>query len=292
MKKLGKITLSVLSALMLTSLAFWGALYYIGGLSYDYHGAGVTLAAWIFAIIALLSYLGLALLITLLFKDGVNKLLRSAVTVLLALFIPLAAYGSLIGIAANMIMGPYGCDYTEDVSNYENIKNDLGSYVMHFPDAITEDMTVVSFSYYYKYADASQNDIYLEVKFNDKATMDKYLSESMDKVAEQETSSYSNPYSSAYTDVALRTAAITFGCYDDSGYKYVDMNYRTISYSYDELTIIYNYTNLGSDIEWGNRPDRGEYCSRYLQRFGVECIAENNFKIKISSSEATQKSNL
>lgn len=287
MKNSGKFVLSILSVIMLTSLTFWGALYYIGGLSYDYHGAGVTLAAWIFSIIAALCYLGLALFIALLFKDGVNKLLRSAVTVLLALFIPLAAYGSLIGIAVNMIMGPYGCDYTEDIADYEKVKNDRGSYVEHFPDAITEDMTVVSFSYYYKYVDTSQNDIYLEVKFNDKATMEKYLSDSMNKIAGQETASYPNPYSSAYTDVALSSAAITFGCFDDSGYRYVDMNYRAISYSYDELTIIYNSTVLGSDIEWGNRPDRGEYRSKYLQRFGVECIAENNFKIKISDSEAT-----
>lgn len=45
----------------------------------------------------------------------------------------------------------------------------------------------------------------------------------------------------------------------------------------DDMTVIYNYTAIGSDIEVGNDPDAGEYYPKYLEKFNVEHDSENDF---------------
>ena len=48
------------------------------------------------------------------------------------------------------------------------------------------------------------------------------------------------------------------------------MRHSAVTYSYDELTVIYNYTRVGSDLAVGDDPDMGEYYPKYLKRFNVE----------------------
>ena len=51
----------------------------------------------------------------------------------------------------------------------------------------------------------------------------------------------------------------------------------TVSYCYDELTIIYSCISISyGDILYGDRPNDGEYYPEHLKRFGVECKVENS----------------
>ena len=282
-KKAGKILLTVFSALSFLSVAFWGFLYYWGGLSHLYYSRDVVISLCIFVVATIIAFAVFILINVMMFRG--KKIIRIICIILLVVFLPVALYGSLIGMIGGMILGPNGCSYTEDINNYG--KYDKNYNINYFPESITDDMTVVKFSYFYKYIDTYQDDIYLEVTFENREIMDEYLTKAKNSFSEKGYLTYQNPYNPKYTDIIEKTwvissnedgdlaASINFE--GDEDYRYVDMVYKSITYSYDELTIIYNYTSIGSDIEVGNNPDEGEYYPKYLERFGVEWNEENSF---------------
>lgn len=284
MKKVGKTILTVISGLSVASLIFWAAQYYLGALSHLYYSRDVIVSAYLFIGISLISLAVFTAIVIMMYRC--KKVISLICTILLILFIPAALLGSFIDMLALGIAGPNGCSYTTDIENYGKYDDNMS--VSYFPDSITEDMTVVDFSYYYKYVDISHTDLFLEVRFNNKETMDKYLTTAKSAFSKNGTLTYQNPYNPIYTDIIENTwvslsandgylaSYIEFGNFDS--YKYVDMNYSSISYSYEELTIIYNYTYIASDIEVGNNPDDGEYYPKFLERFNVEWNPEHTFK--------------
>ena len=291
MNKNKKIVLSVISLLSFFSIAFWEGTYYFGGLSYLYHSQEIVKETLIFSVIALLALGIFIAVIVMLFKSP--KVIRIVCTVLLIAVIPVSLFSSFVCMLGLMVGGSKGCSYTEDIGNYGKYDEEFN--VPYFPEAITDDMTVVDFSYFYKYADTDQTDIYLEVKFDNKKTMDKYLTTAKKAFSEKGVLTYKNPYNPEYTDIVENrwvmhssegsfASIIEFGKYE-SGTKYVDMDYFSITYSYEELTIIYNYTYIGSDIFVGDNPDKGEYYPRFLERFGVEWSQDNEFRCVFTKNE-------
>lgn len=283
MKKGGKIALIVFSGLPFLSLIFWRAWFYLDGCSHLYYSQNVVNSIFVFFAIAILALLVFSAMAVMLFKCG--KVIRVICTVLLAVSIPVTLFGSFLQMAFLALFGPIGCSYTEDIANYGTY--DRGYDPAYFPDAITEDMTVVDFAYFYKYVDVDQVDIYLEVKFDDEETMERYLTAAKNAISTQDgILTYPNPYDPKYTDVVGNSWVVDSGQgtfassiqFDgDDAYRYVEMNHYAVTYSYDELTVIYNYTYIGSDIEVGNDPDRGAYYPKYLERFGVEWDPANGF---------------
>lgn len=277
MKKVGKIVLTVFSILSFLCIFFFVGVLFVGGLSHLYYGQGVVNSIYVFLLVALFVFVLLIAAIVLMFK-GKEKI-RGICTFLVIVFIPIALYGSYVGAISLMVLGPYGCSYTEDIANYGKYDDDRDN-PRCFPEAITEDMTVVDFRYFYKYVDTTHTDFYLEVKFENKETMDKYLTVGKNALSENGTVSRQNPYDPKYTDVfgkrddsssnQGRYALSSIGFGGDDDYKYVEMSYYAITYSYDDLTIIYTYTNVGGDIEVGTDPDKGAYYPKFLERFGVE----------------------
>ena len=166
--KICKILLAVLSCISFLGVAFFTFIYFYDGLDYMYYSQGVVNAVIIACVIIALSLVVLVFIIVLMFNGNIGA--RITCSMLLIFFIPVSIVASFLGSAINYL-GPYGCSYTEDIGNYGNydfkISND------YFPESITEEMTVVDFSYFYKYLDTYQMDIYLEVKFSDKRTMEK-----------------------------------------------------------------------------------------------------------------------
>lgn len=293
MNKNKKIVLSVISLLSFFSIAFWEGVYYFGGLSYLYHSQEIVKETLIFSAIALLALGIFIAVIVMLFKSP--KVISIVCTVLLIVAIPVSLFSSFVCMLGLMVGGSKGSSYTEDIANYGKYDEEFN--VSYFPEAITDDMTVVDFSYFYKYADTDQTDIYLEVKFDNKKTMDKYLTTAKKAFSEKGVLTYKNPYNPEYTDIVENrwvmhssegsfASIIEFGKYE-SGTKYVDMDYFSITYSYEELTIIYNYTYIGSDIFVGDNPDKGEYYPRFLERFGVEWSQDNEFKYVFKECEKT-----
>ena len=272
--KICKILLAFLSCISFLGVAFFTFIYFYDGLDYMYYSQGVVNAVVIACVIIALSLALLVLVIILMFKGNIG--VRITCSMLLIFFIPVSIVASLLGSAINYL-GTYGCSYTEDIGNYGNydvkISND------YFPESITEEMTVVDFSYFYKYVDTYQTDIYLEVKFSDKDTMEKYLNTAKDTFSENGFLEYENPYNSKYTDIIESDLRIDFVERDD--YKYVEMRCYSVTYSYEELTIIYNYTDIGSDILYGNSKDDGEYYPHYLKRFNVEFDESNSVFNKV-----------
>ncbi len=298
MNKNAKIVLSVISLLSFLCLVFWVGLYFCGGPSYYlYDGQRVVKDIFVvFAIIALVLII-YSVLIVFLFKG--KKAVRVISAVVLVLLIPISLFSSFIWMIGAGLFGPNGCSYTEDIANYGKYDKEFNT--SHFPEEITKDMTIVNYSYFYKYVDVDQTDIYLEVQFDNKKTMDKYLTTAKNAFSEKGFLTYENPYNSEYTDIVENrwvlhssegSFASTIEFDGDEDYKYVEMNYYSITYSYDELTVIYNYTSIGSDIEVGNNPDKGEYYPKFLERFGVEWGSDNEFKYALTESETTSDNTL
>ena len=281
-KRADKIALVVLSCIPFVFALSLFFIYYLDGIGYMYHSQGVVNAfCWACVIIALLIALFISVIVFL-FKG--KRGVKIACAILLIISIPVSVCAGLAGFVCCFLGN--GCSYTEDISNYG--KYDRENPIAYFPESITEDMTVTYFSYFYTYIDIFQTDIYLEVKFSDKDTMEKYLNTAKSAFSEKGFIEYENPYNSKYTDIVENdwvtysdgycASSIEFD--GDTDYKYVEMTYYSVSYSYDELTVIYNYTDIGSDIVCGNNPDNGEYYPRFLTRFNVEWNKANNFSQK------------
>lgn len=286
MKKTGKIILTILSLCSFLWLAFWITAYYINGLSYLYYTRNVVVAICVCCAVLLLVLALIVAIIVIMFKS--KETMRVISVILLIVLIPVSFFSSLLPMAITFFEDPYGCSYTEDIANYGKYDR---SAPLYFPKRITQDMTVVDFTYYYKFTTdrlfdiTHTTDIYLEVEFDDKETMKKYLTEAK-KAFSEGSLEYRNPYNANYVDVIRRSKLysgewradhnyVSFG--DDKGYRYVNIDYCSITYSYEELTIIYNYTYIGPETEIGNRPDKGEYYPKILERFGVEWNKDSKF---------------
>ena len=281
MKKTGKIILSVFSVFSVLSLIFWVGAYFCGACSYLYLDQEVKNHIIIFFALSVLVLVVCAVMVILMLKG--KKVIRVVCTTILILSIPGSLLGSFVWMLGTGIIGPYGCSYTEDIANYGKYDKDFN--IHYFPKVITEDMTVVDFSYFHKYIDTDQTDIYLEIKFDNKDTMDKYLQMAKNSFSENGFLTHDNPYKPKYTDIIENKMVLLsdnkyashISFEGDENYKYVDMSYYLITYSYDDFTIIYNYTGIGSDLKVGNKPNDGEYYPKILHRFGVEWNPANNF---------------
>ena len=284
MKKTSKIILSISSVLSLFSLSFWVGTYFCGGCSYFYFNQEVINDILIFFAIVIPVFAICVVAIIFMFRS--KKAARVVCTILLILVIPISLFGSFICMLCTGIIGPNGCSFTEDIANYGKYDEDFR--IPHFPEVVTDDMSVVDFSYFYKYIDIGQTDIYLEVKFENKEIMDKYLKAAKNSFSENGIITYKNPYNPKYRDIVENRSIVhsddkyasVIKFEGDENHKYVNMKYSSITYSYDELTIIYNYTSVGSDLKVGNKPNQGEYYPKILARFGVEWDSDNNFQYK------------
>ena len=281
MKRFAKIALAVLSVISFLCLAFWVTAFYFGGCGYLYYSREVLKSAAVSSVLFLLGLVFLIIMIVMMFRG--SKAIRRGSIFFQIVLIPLSLFLSFLAFLMSFL-GPNGCSYTQDIANYGKYDEEMN--IAHFPEYISEDMTVVSFSYFYKYIDTTQTDLYLEVKFDDRQTMEKYLTQAKEAWSENGILEYPNPYDPGYTDFVENrqpqggsVSSIYFG--GDEDYQYVDMDYSCVSYSYDDLTIIYNYTEMGNDIFLGDDPDRGEYTPKYLERFSVEWDSANNFRFKL-----------
>ena len=296
MKKVfGKILTLILSLIsfgtLLHALSIFAS-YYIDALEYTYHSDKVIRDAFVFSIIAvLLIAFVLALIIVALISK--NKLTGIISKITLAVIIPLSFCAFFAGLGILIVNGSNGCSYTNNIENYVNSdKNDFD--ISYFPEKITDQMTVVQYSYYQKSIDTHNHDIYLEVKFEDVETMEQYLFIAKEAFSDSGYIEYQNPYDSSFTDIIKNTWVLysnSEGSFasiiqfeDSEEYKYVNMIYRSISFSYEELTIIYNFTEIGDDIEIGNDPDYGKFYPKYLEKFGVQHDPKNNFEYRYSEN--------
>ena len=283
MKIFLKILLALISIFAFLLSSFFVVMYFIGGFSYLYYDQSVRDQANLAVIIAVLLFLLLLTVIVIMFKS--KKAAEVISSLLLILFLQFAYYAFIAGLVLNIIFGANGCSYTEDIANYGKYDKDFSAD--HFPDEITDDMTVVDFVYYYKYLNTWNTDIYLEVKFANEETMTEYLDRAKDSFSEKDVLEYTNPYDENYTDVIawdkysysdewyIDHNYVLFG--GDEDYKYVNMNFDCISYSYEELTIIYTDTEMTDTIRIGNDYNKGYYYPKFLKRFEVQWDITNNF---------------
>ena len=283
--KIAKIVVTVAAILSLGLAAFFLGAYYVGGLSYLYHSEAALKVALTFVGIMALALAVTVALAVLMFKS--RKVIGIICSVLLILLIPVAHIASLCGIFISIANGAYGCSYTEDVQDYGILDGDV-KLPSYFPESLTNDMTVAKYTYFYKEVDRSQVDLYLEVSFENRETMERYLTEAKQSLSAKGVEEYQNPYNGKYTDVIgwqeyiaskdewyLDHSLTDFQGRED--YQYVWTAYRAVVYSYEDLTVIYNYTSLGEEICVGSDPDNNEYYPEILERFNVEWSKKNSF---------------
>ena len=278
MKTFGKIVLAILSIVSFLGAILGGMSYYLGGLDYLYYIDASVNRIYNCLIISLIAFVLLISMIVIMFLKRIRSSVRLTCLLLLICLIPSHVRTFFLGINYSTWIGTDGCSYTTDISNYGNY--DVDYSFSHFPKQITDEMTVVDFAYYYKYADCDQIELYLEVKFDNQETMEKYLSTAFYSHSKKGAVEYQNPYDEKYTDMFFLyynshthqwdapKNSIAFG--NDYNYKYAYITYETVSYSYEQLTIIYSYIYMGEDIEFGDDLAHNEYYPEYLKRFGVE----------------------
>ena len=141
MKVLYKILAGILSLISFAAFLLVASLfasYYIDALSFVYHSDKVVKDACIFAAVTILALIVLICIIVSAIKAKRHYL--SAI-VALVLVIVLAFPMFFTGLALIIINGTNGCSYTEDAANYG--KYDGKYSPEHFPESITEDMSVV-----------------------------------------------------------------------------------------------------------------------------------------------------
>ena len=146
MEKNTKITLSVVSLAFYLGFILFVSTYFFDSLSYLYHSQDVVKDLLAFLPIAILPIGVYILVIVMLFKG--KKIIQTICTGLLIAFIPICLLGAFLAMVILTVSGPNGCSYTEDIANYGRYDGDIDTF--YFPEEITDEMTVVDFSYFYK----------------------------------------------------------------------------------------------------------------------------------------------
>lgn len=178
--------------------------------------------------------------------------------------------------------------------------NDYNSDKCHFSESyflneVPARATIANLSYFEYYRESCEQ--YIELKFEDKDSLDYYLSTIKEHIISKKTSTAEydplfieekNPYDDRYIDIFYAPAhSITYNT-RYTGYSikvkandHIDYTciYVLISYSYDELTVIQSYT-------------RGTFCSleeeyvpMYLRRFNVPLDRELERLIYIDKNQ-------
>ena len=188
---------------------------------------------------------------------------------------------------------PYkGADFTDNINNYNNSDYYIPQAV--FPSQIPTNAEIVSFSCY-KYSTTKES-AYLELKFNSPEEMETYIADVV-----QECEAYmrsrnfppntdvyfiekTNLYNSSYKDMFCTYFFSWQYGEDYTGYKiYQDDsselvyngNFGTISYSFDDLTVIHNYSS-----GWFSERIFG-FIPRYFTRFNATSHGEHENKISL-----------
>ncbi len=276
MKKILIVLLALLSSIIfilfaLLSLKFhFDYLYY-----YEFYTTDSVVASIVW--VAILIVISILFVLLLRFACKTEKTVAS-IALLVALIIGFA-YLSTYSFFA-LAFGYNGCDYTEDIANYDR----FGANLKYFPEEITDDFEVVDYSYYHTLLDTDHTEIYLEVRFDNLEVMEKYLLSAITAFDTYGVQEYQNPFNPTYTDIVADTIAMqrgsgeTFSAYIDCDsyqkHRYTEAYYRAISYSYEELSIIYVYLDMGSDISIDH------YYPKYLRRFDVEWNSDIDFYVK------------
>ena len=266
---LASIAIICFALFALLSLSFhFGYLYY-----YEFYTMDSVVASIVWT--ALLIIISIFFVLLLRFVCKTKKL-----AVLVALIV-VFAYLSVYSFFA-CAFGYNGCDYTEDIANYDR----FGANVKYFPEEINDDFEVVDYSYYHTLCDTDHTEIYLEVRFDNREMMEEYLSSAIFALGSSSgVQEYQNPFCSTYTDVVADRGAMmrlgsgeAFSAYIDCDsyqkHRYVQANYDAISYSYEDLSIIYVHLDIGSDISIDH------YYPKYLRRFDVEWNSDIEFYVK------------
>lgn len=283
------LSLACIVAFVLAYLSMSGV-FLFGQSDYLYYDDQVVRVGHIYRVVALFIFGITVTLIVIAVRSKSNTIHKIFSTVLLAALLAAYVFMSSMGFALYVVVGPYGCSYTEDIADYGVY--DMGGIPNHFPKAITDEMHVVKYTYFYKYSDLSHWDYYLEVKFDDKATMEKYVTEA--KGTFQSWREYQNPFNDKYIDILDYDGYGSpgwggFGGSEDYKVTYID--HDAVIYSYEELTIIYTNTQLKEEIGVGDDPNRGFYYPQVLKRFGIEWDPDKDYGygMMIGSSVETQQ---
>lgn len=287
---MGIISLFSLLTFLFASSVF--AEYYIDALGYRFCNIWVIVDACIFIVVFLALLAAVIYLIVKVIKNTLDDSHDITLTLLLAIPI-VSIFAFVAGFLMLFANGSNGCSYTEDINNYGQYEI-RESAIAYFPEKITDEMNVVKYSYYHKSIGSSYYDIYLEVRFDDVEAMERCLEVARASFTDNGYVEYTNPYDPTYTEIVENESRI----YSNEGdfissiefrgeeYKYVSMLYHSVSYSYDNMTVIYNFTQTTSEINVGNDPDAGKFYPRYLEKFGVEWNPEHDFRYEYRQEEA------
>ena len=267
----GRVSLITLIIISFLSHLLFSGIYWLCGITfYEYPTDEMELAAVLWKICMPLIFLLVLLLVFLLVRKKGKPLVKTVCRILLVAFIITSSCGAFGYAMYTTALGVNGCSYTEDIQYYKQYE--AYTYDDKFPEAITNDMTVVDFSYWYVYSDKDHTDLYLEVKFDNEEIMSKYVNKAIDSYSEEDINIYPNPYDPKYTDINEKDYGyISFNQYDND--KNVSMEYFVVSYSYEDLTIIYSSTHIGEEII------TAQYYPKFLKRFDVEFDHKNAFDV-------------
>lgn len=196
---------------------------------------------------------------------------------------------SAILITVILLFSLVSCDdgviYTESIEDYNTEEYPIKSPI--FLEAIPDNATVISF-YYYEYWHES-HDLYIELEFSAESELKEYINSIKNHAESYLTNStkpsggewfieVENPYDPNYVELVSLSHStwqndkrfVGYSIeYQDSvehnGYKYIQYvcNYRIISYSLEDLTVIQ------SCAQGRFEPFEEDYIPKYFERFNI-----------------------
>lgn len=170
-----------------------------------------------------------------------------------------------------------GMSYTEDLNHYliTDLKVDEMDY---FPEVIEEDMYNVKYKYYYDNGDYYTMDIFLKAQFKDKEILDSYIDSTVNKIGKDNLILLENEGDDKYMTYYLNDSYYEIKYYEAgplsfSKSRYLVYGYMfTISYSYEDNSIIWNYLSAHVPITIN------DYTPSYFIEFNIP-IEEIEFNI-------------
>jgi len=243
--------------------------FYIPFLVFKYPSKDVYICAIIFPIMLVIT-ISLLVINYKVLNRCTNVKLRKGLVIFNYILFPIVVIGSIVLFFISGANGfCNGYSYTEDYSNYSKIIENEDYYMFHYlPEFSKEE--VASFKYYYDVNDAHQEDLFIELKYNDFLTYNNRLSSIKNGLGEYLV--VTNPLNTSYTDILLKEKDNSFEVIDYNSFFEVKGSYFSISYNDEMQTIIITRLIAPSDLFVN---EHNPFIFKY---FNYEC--KDSFKYK------------
>lgn len=229
----------------LVSVVILGVFFYLPFRAFKYPSREVYVGAILYPILLVVISVFLIINYKILLKAKAIKL-KNAVIIfnyILLVIMVVGVIASFIVSVPNAFLNGYS--YTEDYFNYSDIIEDNEYYLMLSKLPRFKDKEVASFKYYYDTNDYHQEDLFIELKYDDDLSYKERLDGIKNGLGDY--TIVTNPFDSSYKDIILKTDN-SFSVEDYGTFFLVSGSYFSVSYKDEIRTILINRLVAPADL--------------------------------------------